>query len=222
MPRRINLKGRTLAILGAVVALVVGGFGAASLASASGSVTTLCAKSGTRQVYDFSPCPAGFFSIAVGSGSVGVTAPQPTVTVTATPTTVGGSGGSAAAGTFLIEGNTPKTVPTIVTVTAPEAWFSANPDAYTETFSTNAASAPIGKTITVKPLTGVEPLADYPPATGSPSPSTSPGSTINPSIGYTGLARPSNGSSERTFAVWTSGFKAGESFSLTIGVTDNP
>ena len=207
MPRRINLKGRTLAILGAVVALVVGGFGAASLASASGSVTTLCAKSGTRQVYDFSPCPAGFFSIAVGSGSVGVTAPQPTVTVTATPTTVGGSGGSAAAGTFLIEGNTPKTVPTIVTVTAPEAWFSANPDAFTETFSTNAASAPIGKTITVKPLAGVEPLADYP---------------INPSIGYTGLARPSNGSSERTFAVWTSGFKAGESFSLTIGVTDNP
>ena len=192
MPRRINLKGRVLAVIAILAALVGGGFGAASFASASSSATTLCAKNGTRQVFDFSPCPAGYFAFTVGSGSVGVTAPQPTVTVTATPTTVGGSGGSAAAGTFLIEGNSNGT---IVTVTASEAYFKANPDAFTETYSTNAATAPIGKTITVTPVTGVESSA---------------------------LNRPSDGSFERTFKVVTKGFKAGESFSLTIGVTDNP
>jgi len=177
----------------AALAVLAGlGFGAANLASAASSSSSgLCARNGTRVVTYFpGGCPSGSF--AIGAPSLGVTAPVPTVTVTATPTTVAGGSGTAAAGTFLIEGNTTGTT---VTVTAPEAYYSANSDAFTETYSTNAASAPIGKTVTVTPVVGVE---------------------------STATKKPSDGSYERTFKVVTKGFKAGESFSLTIGVTDNP
>ena len=184
---------KILSGLAALAVLAGLGFGAASLASASSSGGGFYVRGGDANhfVHWYASRPSGYYPVT-GSGNLGVTAPTPTVTVTASPTTVGGGSGTAAAGTFLIEGNTTGTT---VTVTAPEAYFSANPGAFLETYSTNAASAPIGKTVTVTPVVGVEPTA---------------------------VSKPSDGSYERTFKVVTKGFKAGESFSLTIGVTDNP
>ena len=83
-----SVKVRILGARAVCVAMVGGGFAAASLASASSS-SGLCATNGTRVVRYFSSCPAGSFPISFPAGTT-VVVPPPVVTIVAPPVLAAG------------------------------------------------------------------------------------------------------------------------------------
>jgi hypothetical protein len=184
-----STKRRVLAILGGLALLLGAGFGAASLASASGT-SYLCAKSGTRQVFNFTPCPAGYYPVTLTGGTVGVTAP----------------GLTSAQVSAIVQADLAAELPTIGTASASKSiTLDANsPATQIVTFT--------GLTPYVSKATAPAPSVyqEFDNSTSAPASVTS--------LNVTQLA-PAVGSTERSYSVSITGkLHVGQTFTLTINL----